>query len=412
MAKSEELKIRFREGGEIGAGVLLVRVLRAEKDVDGALALADELLGMPLNPVQRAELGIHMLNLGLFDRAVQSLESSIGITTHEASNYIIQLSLSSALYSSGLYHTAHPISETLQQPRWVEANDRVIAATDGNWWRLHPDRLLTDQDIRGKRIVVVHDIGGIGDLFQFIRYVDNLKRDGAAQVYIKTRASLQTLVETKTGAVFTADAPDGFEWDYFCPLFALFARYQKSPYFPNWPEPYLAPPPVHEINAALRAGLERGDGRPRVALVWRSATAVKHEPFRSMPLETLVPLLQDRTVQWVSLQVDPLTPEEQAVLQRFDVQHLGDDLKGFQDTAWALEAMDLLISIDSAPVHLAGSLGRPTWVLLSKAADHRWYADRRFTPWYPSVRLFRQSRLGQWDDVLAELGAALRVLPR
>lgn len=403
MTKSEELTARFRNNGDIGAGVDLVKVLRSESDVDGALALANEIAGMSLTPVQRAELGIHMLNLGLFEKSISALELTIDTITHETSSYIVRLSLASALYSSGHYHSAHRISETLQQPRWIDANDRLLSDAEENWWRLHPDRLLTDQDIVGKRIVVVHDIGGVGDLFQFIRYVDNLRLDGAAQVYIRTRASLRTLVETKLGATYAAEGPDSFEWDYFCPLFALYARYQKSPFFPVWPEPYLAPPPSHQVTETLRTELERRDGRPRVGLVWRSATKVKHEPFRSMSLSTLAPLLQDQAIQWVSLQVDPLTDEEQAILKQFNVLNLGDELRSFQDTACALGALDLLISIDSAPVHLAGALGVDAWVLLAHAADYRWYADRRFTPWYPSVRLFRQARLGRWDNVLAEL---------
>jgi hypothetical protein len=243
-----------------------------------------------------------------------------------------------------------------------------------------------------------------------IRYVDELRREGATRVYVIGPQAVAGLLATKAGVeVHTSWVPET-DWDLFCNTFSLYARYQAHPFSPHWNDAYLFadsafPPPQSAMMA-----LQQRSERPKVGIVWRSSTTARHEPFRSMPLSVLAPVLDYDGVNWFSLQVDGSSEEELALMQRFSVEHIGGQLRSFGDTAHVLQRLDLLISIDSAPVHLAGALGRPVWALLCKAPDYRWYDDVRFTPWYSSARLFRQERLGDWSNVIRDLSREIRAL--
>jgi ADP-heptose:LPS heptosyltransferase len=126
-----------------------------------------------------------------------------------------------------------------------------------------------------------------------------------------------------------------------------------------------------------------------------------------MALEDLEPLLDVAGVSFEALQVSPLSETEREILHRRGIVTRGEGLKDFGDTAVLLGEIDLLITVDTAAAHLAGAMGLPVWLLLAKACDSRWGDARRFTPWYPSMRLYRQARLGDWSRPLAEMGADL-----
>jgi len=132
---------------------------------------------------------------------------------------------------------------------------------------------------------------------------------------------------------------------------------------------------------------------------------------RSASLENLKPLLALRVpgpgLQWVSLQKG-LKPEEREQLAAAgNVLILDDELASFDETAAVVAGLDLVISVDSAVAHLAGALGRPAWIMLKLGADWRWLSARGDTPWYPTLRLFRQPTLGDWQPVVEALCAAL-----
>jgi ADP-heptose:LPS heptosyltransferase len=118
-------------------------------------------------------------------------------------------------------------------------------------------------------------------------------------------------------------------------------------------------------------------------------------------------LLSVPGVQFISLQKDLRSGDEELLRQHPQVIHLGDRLEDFNDTAAVMSLLDLVISSDTAPVHLAGALGRPVWVLLHYVPDWRWLLDRDDSPWYPSARLFRQPAAGEWDSVVAKVSEEL-----
>lgn len=145
---------------------------------------------------------------------------------------------------------------------------------------------------------------------------------------------------------------------------------------------------------------------PRVGLVWSGNPRHENDRNRSLPAAALAPLVAGSAGSFFSLQV-PARAQDLAALPPGRVVDLAGNLADFADTAAAISALDLVISVDTAVAHLAGALGRPTWLLLPHIAEWRWLRERTESPWYPSLRLFRQRAPGDWDDVVGRVAAAL-----
>jgi ADP-heptose:LPS heptosyltransferase len=144
-----------------------------------------------------------------------------------------------------------------------------------------------------------------------------------------------------------------------------------------------------------------------VGIAWSGRSDHRNDANRSIALARLAPLFGVPDVRFVSLQTE-LRAADAAALPRFpNLAHVGDELADFADTAAVASLVDLVISVDTAAAHLAGALAKPLWVLLPFSPDWRWMLGREDSPWYPTARLFRQSRAGDWDDVVARVRDAL-----
>jgi len=171
--------------------------------------------------------------------------------------------------------------------------------------------------------------------------------------------------------------------------------------------PYLPAPQ----NSRVRAWMDRLQDRIglspklRVGLVWSGNPEHANDHNRSIPLRQLTAVL-DVDAIFVSLQKDP-RPDDKAILEQTAIVDLTDHLSDFVETAALISCLDLVISVDTSVAHLAGALGRPTFTLLPYIADFRWLLDRDDSPWYPTMRLFRQTERGDWKHVLDRLRADL-----
>src|SRR5262249_31245745 len=155
---------------------------------------------------------------------------------------------------------------------------------------------------------------------------------------------------------------------------------------------------------------ERLDGQGlKVGLAWAGSSLHRSDAQRSIAIETLAPFFKIDGVRWFSLQVGDRA-SDLARLPEGLVTDLAPHLSDFAETAAALANLDLLISVDTAVVHVAGALARPAWVMLRARPDWRWLLEREDTPWYPSLRLFRQRQRGDWDEVVARVRSALQDL--
>ncbi len=136
--------------------------------------------------------------------------------------------------------------------------------------------------------------------------------------------------------------------------------------------------------------------RKRVGLAWRASRASPNGAYRSVSLAGL-------PINWVSLQKDPDAEEQQILHEDFQAEEKGSAFRDFQNTADCVQSLDLVVSVDTSVVHVAGALGRPTALLLPKSTDWRWLLNRDDSPWYPTATLYRQEIEGDWSVPLAAL---------
>jgi tetratricopeptide (TPR) repeat protein len=275
-------------------------------------------------------------------------------------------------------------------------------------------RWLGKESVAGKTLLV-HAEQGLGDTIQFARYVPLLRERGAAVVF-EVMPSLKALMGSLPGqprVIARGDAPPPL--DFHCPLLSLPLAFDTQLATIPQSTPYLAAEP--ERMAFWKQQLQGLPGL-RVGLAWQGNAQVEKLIWargRSMPLMALAPLAEVAGVTLVSLQKGPGAEQLLTVPFRDRIVDLGAQFDGgadaFLDSAAVMANLDLVISTDTSIAHLAGALGRPTWVALNIAADWRWLLERTDSPWYPSMRLFRQpDRAHGWDPVVAELRNALCAL--
>jgi hypothetical protein len=273
------------------------------------------------------------------------------------------------------------------------------------------DRGFTQPHWRGDAPVVgqtilLHSDEGLGDTIQYVRYAKLVAQRGA-RVILEVPAPVHALLSgidgvslcLKTGAAL----PD---FDVHCPLSALPLAFRTRLETIPSGVPYLAAP-----SDSLRQAWEQRLGphdRMRIGLVWSGSLAHGNDRKRSMPLLTMCGLL-GAEARFFSLQKDP-RPDDRATLeQRPELIDLTAGLADFVETSAMLSCLDLVITVDTSVAHLAGALARETWLLLPHAPDFRWLLDREDSPWYPTLRLFRQGGARDYAEVIGRVRAELDV---
>ncbi|GBQ70097.1 O-linked N-acetylglucosamine transferase [Ameyamaea chiangmaiensis NBRC 103196] len=266
-------------------------------------------------------------------------------------------------------------------------------------------------DLAAKRVLVTHE-EGLGDTLMYLRYVPELARRGAV-VTVMVPPALQKLAERVDGVarVWTeSDAPD---FDYHCPFISLPRALAVTGRPLGDPVPYLRADPA--LVATWEKRLSVLDGL-RVGLVWsgapRPTQTIPHmiDRKRSIPLETLRPLSGLPGIDLVSLQLGPPRDQIAALEKGFTLLDPMDDVNDMNDTAALMMALDLVVSVDTSSVHLAGGLGLP--VLMLDRLDHcwRWPVGQRDSQWYPHMEIFRQTRLFDWKPVVRRVCERVRAI--
>ncbi len=261
----------------------------------------------------------------------------------------------------------------------------------------------------GRRRLLLVAEQGSGDTLQFLRYARLLKARGA-YVVLAVQAALGRLLASATDwdELFLLDCGrEPPRTDFYLPL--LSAPYALSTDAATIPceVPYLSADP--ELTDRWRRELAGIEGF-KIGVVWQGSRSYAWDRWRSFPLAQLGPLASLPGVRLVSLQKG--FGSEQVAAVDFPVLDLSDRLDEaagpFVDTAAVISHLDLVITADTAIADLAGALGAPVWIPLQFSPDWRWLLDRDDSPWYPSVRLFRQQTFGQWPDVFGRIVQAIR----
>ena len=255
------------------------------------------------------------------------------------------------------------------------------------------------------RTILVHAEQGLGDTLQFIRYAPLVHQRGGRVILVCQPPLIRLLTRSPGIERLVAQGEALPEYDVHVPLMSLPGLLGTTLESVPADVPYLDAEP--QLVEAWRHRLGSYPGF-KVGIVWQGNPKFRLDRLRSIPLAQFAPLARVPGVHLFSLQKGPGAEQLAAVTDRFPVTDLGRRLDDFMDTAAVLKNLDLVISVDTAIAHLAGALGIPVWVALPFVPDWRWLMDREDSPWYPTMRLFRQTRPGQWEDVFQRIAEALQ----
>jgi hypothetical protein len=262
--------------------------------------------------------------------------------------------------------------------------------------------LWNGESLSGKSLLILGE-QGLGDQIQMLRFGAELERRGA-RVTVVVNAALRTLAESARGVYAASSAIPSQAFDYAVQAMSLPRLLGVCAVNIPGKVPYVAANPDKVCDWRRRLDA-LGNKSFRVGLVWAGNPAHPNDRNRSISLEQFGRVLSDLAVCWVAVNKAILAD---LVVSDQIVHALGKDCGDFSDTAALVAALDLVITVDTSVAHLAGALNKECWVLIPVNTDWRWMLDRSDSPWYPSVRLFRQREFGHWEPTLDEVRHSLR----
>jgi tetratricopeptide (TPR) repeat protein len=370
-------------------------------------------------------LGLALYRLGCYEAAIAAFGKAIDLRPqfHQAHN-----NLGNVYYTLGKLDQAVSSYQTALKlwPDYAMAHHNlgVILMLRGDlqqgwkeldWgplWQPNPRRAqltkpLWDGSELGGRRILIHAEQGFGDAIQFIRYLPRVIAKGG-EVQVACQRELHRLFQP-IGPKVRWIAPDEplAEHDVRSPLMGLPRIFDTT--LENIPAtiPYLAA----DVELAQQWGdrLSKEPGK-KIGLAWAGRPKDINDRERSITLAHLAPLAQVPGLTFISLQKGDASAQAANPPAGMKLLDWTDELKDFADTAALIASLDLVIAVDMVVVHLAGALGKPVWMLLQCYPDWRWLLDRADSPWYPTMRIFRQPRLGDWNTPIAQVSEALQRL--
>lgn len=310
-----------------------------------------------------------------------------------------------AHYSYGLYKllqgeyaAAWPLFETRFQIDFYR--ERMTGNLPGPRWDGSP--------IPG-RTIFIHQDQGKGDLIQMARWIPKVC-DMAGRVVMGMDKGMPQLIRTVDPRVEIISDGDPLPlYDVHLQVYSLAAAFGAT--LETIPAaPYLSPD--HDLVETWRARFDReGDSRLKVGLVWQGNPEHPGDYGRSLPLSKLMGVLAVKGVRFIGLQPGEGGAQMAEIPEGLRFENIGPELvaspAGMRETASAIAALDLVIAVDTAVIHVTGAIGKEGWVMVSDPPDWRWLMDRDDSPWYPSLRVFRQPRWGVWEPAIAKVKRAL-----
>ena len=403
--------------------------LQEHKRLDEALASYDKAISIKPDYAEAySNRGIALQELKRLDEALVSYDKAIRIKPDYAEAYsnrgntLKELKhLDEALAS---YDKAISI-----KPDYAEAycNKSLVLLLDGQFaqgwqeyeWRRKNENVNKIAEIRNfsqplwlgteslkDKTILLYAEQGLGDTIQFCRYA-RLVAELGAKVILEVQRPLVKLLKNLEGVsqiVAKGDTLPAF--DYQCQLLSLPLAFKTELH--NIPSVSEHITSDNEKNSKWQTELGE-KAMPRVGLVWSGSTIHINDHNRSLTLSQLLPHLPSN-MEYVCLQKELRDIDKELLAQHIEIQYYGDALEDFTDTAALCDLMDVVISVDTSVAHLAGTLGKQTWVLLPYSPDWRWLLDREDNPWYPSAKLYRQEKIDNWNSVLEKLKIDLEKL--
>jgi len=370
----------------------LANALHQAGRIDEAIAVYRRALELrPDWPEPLSNLALALPLRGQFDEAIECSRRAIALRSDYAEAHA---NLALVLLLLGQWEAGW------QEYEW---RYRIVGFPDSQRFTAGPH--WDGSDLAGRTILLRAE-QGIGDTIQFVRYLPMVSARGG-KVLLEVPSELQRLLTgANSGGATVVPQAKGAEppaIDMMLPLMSLPAKLGK--FDPeNIPKPpYITADPVLQQQWRDRLGAQPG---LKVGLVWAGNANHRRDRSRSISLSMLAPLAQEN-VRFFSLQFGPPAAQADSPPPGMTLINLTDEIHDFADTAALIAELDLIISVDTAAAHLAGAMGKPVWLLLPLVPDFRWLLDRQDSPWYPTMRLFRQTRDGDWQEPIAQAAQAL-----
>lgn len=379
----------------------------------------------PAIPDFHNNLGLVFHAMGELGQAMECYRQAIALNANYAQAWN---NLGLALEAGGRPAEAIPAYERAiaLQPEFAQAhwNLSLVLLAIGDFsrgWREYEWRLKTPElageaqrfpqpawdgnPLSGKTILL-HPEQGFGDAIQFIRYVPRLTSLGG-NIMVEVQPALKRLFAQIPGIerVIVKGEPLP-HFDVHCPLLSLPFHFGAT--LDNLPAevPYLSADP-HSAELWRQRIPDTHGARMKIGLVWAGNPKHKNDRNRSIGLDQFNVLGDIPSLAFFSLQKGSGANQAGQTALNFHVHDLMEYVEDFADTASLIGQLDLVLCVDTSVAHLAGAMGKPTWVLLPFASDWRWLQERSDSPWYPSMRLFRQRKIGDWGEVLLRVHEAL-----
>jgi hypothetical protein len=286
----------------------------------------------------------------------------------------------------------------LRQYEWRKKTNKPIAV------RSYPKPVWLGQESIANKTVFIYWEQGLGDTIQFCRYAKLLEARGAKVIMSVQQPLCGLLKQISPTIQILKQNEEPTDFDYHCPLLSLPLALGTSLETIPTEQQYLK---TDEDRRAVWSARVPPKTKPRIGVVWRGSPTYKGDHYRSIELQQFLAIFSP-DADWICLQKEISEKDLVRLRQLGRIAFFGDDLRDFSDTAALLDLMDLVITIDSSVAHLAGAMGKPVWILLPFNPDWRWLLDRNDSPWYPSVRLFRQNKIGDWATVIDQVKSELR----
>lgn len=383
-------KVRQQEPDNVDVLLNMGNVCHTVEDTRRAVEYYEQILHLaPDSPMALNNMGKIFYDQGDIDSALKYYNNALDYAPDYAE---ARFNRAVALLTQGKYAKAWPDYEWRFHRK--DAQQVYPHQLSGRRWDGSP--------FGGERLLI-HCEQGLGDVIQFCRYLPMVKALGG-KIILEVQAALapllQNLPSVDETVIFDPQRPPATRYDRHVPLASL---------------PMLMKTTLENIPSHVPYIQADGDkfgqwqkrltaGGLRVGIVWSGSDV---DPKRACRLSQWQPWWHSSRIHFYSLQKGPGAEQLSALSDDLPITHLGGQLQDFSDTAAIIANLDLVISVDTATAHLAGAMGKPVWVLLPVVPDWRWFRDRPDTPWYPTARLFRQTRHRDWSNVVKEIKQSL-----
>ncbi len=404
-------------------------VYQNQGDYEGSIPYYEKTLELnPSHYMAHNNLGAAHIRLGNYARALEFCKKAVALESHYPAGWnnlgdccanLGELDRAMAYYDKALEQDPEMVDAHWNRALCLLSRGDLEQGFDAyrwRWKRPKTPRRDIDADLKWNgsnfcgRNIFVYEEQGLGDTLQFIRYLPLLKNAGGRVIFeaspglVRLFSGMECIDKlwVRRGRGSTRDID---RFDAHCPILDL-------PYhFRTTMETIPAQVPYLYADKAMAAAWARRLGHTsdfRIGIVWAGNPNHRNNMNRSCPLSMFKALADIPGISLYSLQKDKYPEWTDVDLEELGCRDLGDEVFDFADTAAVVENLDLVISVDTSVVHLAGAMGKETWIMLPFNADWRWGRRGEDSPWYPSARLFRQPGLGDWNPVFEKMRAELK----